>query len=1010
MWWVALAVVVLVGLVGGVVARIQEDGARDAASEQTLDTLAEITVSAIAGGVASLGGANAMVEADGSVTDTRFEAFTEDLGRSAAPVEAVGYVDLVPADEREAFEEDLGRPITGFDGDALGVAPEADVHWALQFVRPADPLTDLLIGFDLAGDDVTRIPAEAARDSGQTALTQAIDVDDRMVVVLHLKALYLPGEPLGTVAQRRAAHVGFLASAVTGEQLASWVSDAAPGDTALVLRDGDTLLVGADVEPHVSSMLDVDGRTWMIGLSDTRSADHGVSTLLMVSALLLSSAVGYGAWRDRRSRRERERANRLARDTADLARRLSGAHTAGDVAEVIGEWVPAMFGADAATLGTVDRDRGIVHLRYSSGADPRLVEQFSTFELSRPAPVTECIRTGEPVLVANASGWRRAAEPEVADSVLETGVRAIAALPMKAPDGTTRATVGILWSRSDPFDPLLVASLDTLIELCSQSLARAATTDRARRRSESLAEFARAVVNVTTTDALSEVVMASAPGAVEADVANIGFVDHESGELMVRPNSYFGDEIHRPFARRRLTDALPGCEAVRTREPVLTASIADAAERFDERVVVAMEQAGLTSAAHLPLLGADDAVLGIVGFAWRGAREFDPATMGRLRTVAQVCAQTLERVGAAEAEHRLVGMLQRRVVGTPAAGSEWEVAARYLPAVDQIGMGGDWFDVVALDEHRTAVVVGDIAGHGLSAVADMLEVRAVIRSLLRGQMPIERVLDQASLFLASSGAVATACICELDDSTGMLRHVSAGHPPPVVVDLHGATSVIRDGRRPLLGVGAADAVASQVHFPPGSTVVVCTDGLIERRDRDILTSIDELAEVVGRVADDGDVAVVLDAVIDACLDGANPEDDVAVVAVRHRPESSTRVELHLPGEVRDARLARAFVRDALSGHPELDGIELAVSELTSNAVLHAGSPLTVRLEMSRGHVRVAVHDRSTQLPQVPAPSMALPGGRGLRVVEQLSDAWGVDTESDGDGKWVWASFGVGVPG
>lgn len=1006
----ALAVVVFVGVVGGIVARVQEDRARDEAGEQALETLAETAASVIGGAASSLGGANAIVEVDGTVTEDRFEVFEQDLRRSGATVEALGYVELVPGSQRAGFESDLGRPVTGLVGDNFAVAPSASVHWALRWVRPSDPLTELLVGFDLGGNDVTRGPAEDARDDGSIVVTEAIQVDEQMVVVLHLKALYRPGSPLDSTGQRRAAHVGFLVSALSGQQLASWVADAVPDGTELVLSDDDVVLAGAGVDPDVVASIDVGGRTWMVGLRDGRPADHGVSTLLLASAALLSLAVGYGAWRDRRSRRDRERASRLARSTAELARRLSGAHTSDDVAEVIGELVPAMFGADAATLGTVDREQGVVHLRYSSAADPRLPERFPAFELDRPAPVTECIRTGETVLVANASAWRRSAEPEVAAQVLEAGVRAIAALPMKGPGGTTDATVGILWGRPDPFDPLVVASLETLIELCSQSLARAATTDRARQRTEALAEFARSLANVTTTTSLSEVVMTHAPPAVEADVANVGFVDPESRELLVRPNGFFPDEVHRAFARRRLDDPLPGSEAVRTGELVLVHSVEEAAGRFDPRVARAMDATQLCATAHLPLVGADGEALGVIGFGWRNSRDIDGATIGRLRTVAQVCAQTLERVGAAEAEHHLVGMLQRRVVGTPAAGSGWEVAARYLPAADQIGMGGDWFDVVALDDHRTAVVVGDIAGHGLGAVADMLEVRAVIRSLLRGGMPIEHVLDQASFFLASSGAVATACVCELDDRTATLRHVSAGHPPPVVVDRDGATVVVEGGRRPLLGVLAASATAEELPFPPGSTVVVCTDGLIERRDRDILASIDEFERVVARSADRGDVGDVVDTVIAGCLTGANPQDDVAVVAVRHRDDGVTRLELELTGERRDARTARRFIRQALGDHSELESIELAVSELTSNAVLHARPPMTLRMELGPAGVRVAVHDTSATLPLMPPPSRRLPGGRGLRVVDEVSDRWGVTPDERTGGKWVWAWFGSSTPG
>ncbi|HEX2576675.1 MAG TPA: PP2C family protein-serine/threonine phosphatase [Aquihabitans sp.] len=210
------------------------------------------------------------------------------------------------------------------------------------------------------------------------------------------------------------------------------------------------------------------------------------------------------------------------------------------------------------------------------------------------------------------------------------------------------------------------------------------------------------------------------------------------------------------------------------------------------------------------------------------------------------------------------------------------VAARYLPAVGNLSVGGDWYDVIALPDGRRGLVVGDCVGHGLDAATAMGQLRSASRALLyEGRTPAE-VLEAMDRFAASvPGASCATMVCAVvDTAAGRIDYAAAGHPPPLVVRSGSATWL--DGGRGLpLAVEPLPREGASADLGPDDVLVLYTDGLVERRGEDIDIGLARLRDAALRTRDDA-VHDIADALLRELLD---PEgrDDVAVVVKRMAP-------------------------------------------------------------------------------------------------------------------------------
>ncbi|MFI9011578.1 SpoIIE family protein phosphatase [Actinosynnema sp. NPDC053489] len=339
-------------------------------------------------------------------------------------------------------------------------------------------------------------------------------------------------------------------------------------------------------------------------------------------------------------------------------------------------------------------------------------------------------------------------------------------------------------------------------------------------------------------------------------------------------------------------------------------------------------------------------------------------------------------------EHEIAEALQRSLLPRELPASDrLATAARYLPASTHAQIGGDWYDVLALDERSVALCVGDVVGKGPAAAAVMGQLRSALAGyLLEGRSPAA-ALERLDVFARRvGGALGSSCACLiLDCDTGVLRWALAGHPPPLVADPAGAR-FLAGGTGPVLGSpGGHGYVEHAADLPEGATVVLYTDGLVERRDVPLDRGMDRLLAVVSdaRAAAPDELT---DAVLGALL-AEGQDDDVALVVARHLPRPLRGTLPAVPPSLAVMRRAVAqwAVAAALSADL-LDDLQLALGEAAANSVDHAytGVPgdFDYELATTATGVRVVVRDYGRWRP-VPAD----PGfrGRGTGIIRTLAE-------------------------
>ena len=294
---------------------------------------------------------------------------------------------------------------------------------------------------------------------------------------------------------------------------------------------------------------------------------------------------------------------------------------------------------------------------------------------------------------------------------------------------------------------------------------------------------------------------------------------------------------------------------------------------------------GVQALAHLPLLGGDR-VLGVLSISWADPQPFGAEDRRLFSTVAELCAIAVRRAELFEQKSEITSILQRAIL--PRSLPDYrdiQMAARYLPAEADVEVGGDWYDAFEGPDGTLWLSVGDIGGHGVDAAAAMAQLRSSVRAAAFAGLAPGACLDVLDGLLTAStdGQVATAVVARFEPDSGQITWSSSGHLPPVVRAPTGPARLLDDKLGLMLGLGLTGRRDLTVDFPPGTTLVLYTDGLVENRGEDLDVGLERLTEAVSnpghRPRSPGEVA---DATLAASLAGGQRQDDLCVlVAVRH---------------------------------------------------------------------------------------------------------------------------------
>ncbi|MFI5774270.1 SpoIIE family protein phosphatase [Streptomyces sp. NPDC051658] len=380
-------------------------------------------------------------------------------------------------------------------------------------------------------------------------------------------------------------------------------------------------------------------------------------------------------------------------------------------------------------------------------------------------------------------------------------------------------------------------------------------------------------------------------------------------------------------------------------------------------------------------------------------------------------AEAAERLRASERRHRETAVtLQRSLLPQELEQpDDLRIAATYQPGGTDAAVGGDWYDVITLGAGRTALVIGDVMGRGVRAAAVMGQLRTAVRAYARLDLPPHEVLQLLDGLAAEIDAsqIATCAYAVHDPNEGRLVYSSAGHLPILVCDEDGTVHRAEDPTGPPLGTGGWIHTSGTIPLPPGSTAVLYTDGLVERRSEDIDEGVAALERALSGAK--GSPQVVCDRLIRSLGVTAEHDDDVAVLVVQHPARSGADAELFhnasldLLGGIEAAPRARAFATGVLTSWRfpvELCDLGvLAAGELVANSLKHGTPPMRLGLRRTDRRLIIEVTDGDDHLPRRRRAEPADEAGRGISIVATIASSWG-SRRTPGGGKAVWCEFAL----
>ncbi len=568
-----------------------------------------------------------------------------------------------------------------------------------------------------------------------------------------------------------------------------------------------------------------------------------------------------------------------------LTAALGSAITSDEVADAILQHGLRELGALAVSLWLITDDASALEYTGGAGVIAYDIQNFSRLPLEADLPGTIAVSTREPI-VYRSNTERNARWPDL------EGVRSATATSVILPLVARNEVIGCLsvgFGVERDVDADELARLLTAADQCALAIDRARLLDRereARQTLEFLAEATRLMIGSLDPEVVLDQLLTYAVPLV-ADWCCV-FV-HDKGVLRRTAVKIAHDE---DFSARILRDApdvplmsdMPIALAWRSGDPVhVPTPTAELAHDMFGELAPEVLSRGWHDLVACPIMARGTRV-GVITFAFTtSSRHYDEVLLAMASGLAARAGVALDVARRFERERMTAATLVAAVLPERLPQVQgWSIAARYMPAGDTVC--GDWYDVASLPDGQLLVGVGDAAGHGLMAATLMAELRNAARGLaFAGQRPT-RLLDDLSALAALNvvDSFATAAYGRLDPSTGEGWWALAGHPPPLLLRPEAPPAFVSLPRRPPLGIkNVKDEILPdhRVDLRPGDTLVLYTDGLVERRRADLDTGLARLETIAsGAVSDAGTLA---DKIVDG-LCTRDMEDDCSVLVIHRR--------------------------------------------------------------------------------------------------------------------------------
>jgi signal transduction histidine kinase/CheY-like chemotaxis protein len=519
--------------------------------------------------------------------------------------------------------------------------------------------------------------------------------------------------------------------------------------------------------------------------------------------------------------------------------------------------------------------------------------------------------------------------------------------------------------------------------------------EEALRRERALASLTEEFGAAESVSQALDVLLSSPVCSLRATAASVGLLDETGDHLRITHAGDLARDIADRYHLVNIGSPVMLAETARTDQRMVVPDAAAVDTRF--RPEVADKAPALSARIFEPLHANDGSVLGAMGLGWPGSREITPADTDMTRRVAALLSRAVARIAVAEREHQIAMSLQERLLGLGVTSPSAAVSAVYQPAGEVMRVGGDWYTATPLSPARIAVSAGDVVGHGLPAATVMSQLRSALGAAALATDDPAAVIGLLDRFAQTldDAAFATVAYAIIDTAAGTVSYACAGHPYPLVVGPEGTVTWLHDGRRPPLAVRSSkrrlEAPAGCAALPPGSLLLLYTDGLIERRSASLADGFARLAVAAAGCAKLAAGQACAD-LIRQMTPAEGYADDVAIIAVRPAGTTAASHVDAMPASLSELRPARHRMRGWLADlgttRTTTHDVLLGTGEALSNAMEH-GSDLdphrTVSVEAfaAEDEITVTVTDPGRWLKDS-AASRDSDRGHGLKLIHGLA--------------------------